>query len=133
LGKKIGQRLRITQSSQGEKFFELSPVSWQRHFNQMDASDDFSIGEGLPFPWGDVEASRKNHPLQKKDPATDREPYLADAKPCPKCRTRPAQLTWLYFESPAWTWGDALCGRAGWLSLCDNCHLQVEFFEEVMS
>ena len=26
-----------------------------------------------------------------------------------------------------------LCGRAGWMTVCDRCHLQVDFFREAMN
>jgi len=99
----------------------------------MNTEDNLILRDDPLFPWDDVEASRKNGGLQKKHPLSERENYISIAKPCPKCQTDPARLTWFYFQSPPWTWGEALCGRAGWLSVCDNCHFQVEFFEEVMS
>lgn len=91
-----------------------------------------SNGE-LPFPWPDVEASRNDLELQEEHPATEIQYYLTVAKPCPKCHATPDQLTWFYFKSPPWTWGEYLCGRAGWLSVCDPCHIQVDYFEEIMS
>ena len=99
----------------------------------MNTEDHLDLNEELPFPWPDVEAARANRKLQKQHPSTQIQDSLGQAKPCPKCHTEPAQLTWFYFETPAWTWGIYLCGRAGWLSLCEPCHVQVDFFEEIMS
>lgn len=47
----------------------------------------------------------------------------------PRCQQ---PLTWIYFSSPAWTWSK-LCRRAGWLGICDPCHIQVEFDLVVMN
>ena len=51
---------------------------------------------------------------------------------CPDCGAAPAGQAWFYFESPAWTW-DHLCGRAGWMTVCDPCHRQVNFFLEILN
>ena len=99
--------------------------------NQSDEDDDPLDDDS--FPWEDVEASRTNQRLQREHPAAEaRQRYAATAKPCPRCQTGADKLTWFYFESPAWTW-EHLCGRAGWLTVCDPCHAQVDFFLEVMN
>jgi hypothetical protein len=51
---------------------------------------------------------------------------------CPGCGRSGSDLKWIYFSSPAWTW-QRLCGRAGWLAICEPCHMQVAFFMEVMN
>jgi hypothetical protein len=82
------------------------------------------------YPWEHVNASRHNQRLQQKhkpDEALAR--YEGKAKPCPKCGRTFRDLAWFYFESPEWTW-ENLCGRAGWMAVCDACHLQVDFFLE---
>ncbi len=58
--------------------------------------------------------------------------YVASAQICPSCATPPANLEWFYYSSPASTWAK-MCGRAGWLTVCDECHLQVDFFVELMN
>jgi hypothetical protein len=40
-------------------------------------------------------------------------------------------LSWFHFESPDETW-EHLGGRAGWMTVCDRCHLQLDFFREVL-
>ena len=59
-------------------------------------------------------------------------PDTSRAQNCPECGRTPAQLTWVHFSSPAWTW-QQLCGREGWLTLCDHCGLQIDFFLERMN
>lgn len=99
------------------------------------------------FPWGDVEACR-NKQLEKGfssegAPAKigrKKEPFQegpADkgargGNPCPTCGTPSQDLTWIYFVSPPWSWKE-LCGRAGWITVCDDCHVQVQFFCDVMN
>lgn len=80
------------------------------------------------FPWKDVESSRKDSELQASHPRKEaRSLYGSPQIRCPKCGARASNLSWFYFRSPAWTWR-SLCGRAGWLAVCDRCHRQVKFF-----
>ena len=76
------------------------------------------------FPWEDVDACRGRE-------APGARP-VEDACPCPQCGKPGAALTWIYFESPEWTW-QHLCGRAGWLTVCDDCRVQVQFFLEFIN
>jgi len=78
------------------------------------------------FPWKDVEAWRANMKSPQKETAR---PHPLEPSQCPRCQK---PLTWIYFSSPPWTW-QALCGTAGWLAVCDECHLQVDFKLTVMS
>ena len=78
------------------------------------------------FPWPDVEASRAEAAMQEN---AEREHPRSHATVCPRCQK---PLGWIYFSSPSWTWRK-LWGRAGWLGICDPCHLQVEFKLSVMN
>jgi hypothetical protein len=85
------------------------------------------------YPWSHVDASRRSVRLQRQHPVSEgQQCYLAMAKACPACGLSADQLTWFYFESPKQTW-QWLCGRAGWMTICEACHVQVNFFEEVIS
>lgn len=85
------------------------------------------------FPWQDADAARKNTRLQRRhDVSEAHEHYLSAARSCPRCAAAPGELTWFYFESPKWTW-ENLCGRAGWMTVCDPCRVQVDFFMEVLN
>lgn len=84
------------------------------------------------YPWVDVEAARRNRRLQRRHPLSEAEGLREGARSCPLCGRGPGELAWLYFESPKWTW-EHLCGRAGWMTVCDDCHEQVEVFTEIMS
>jgi len=96
-------------------------------------NEDNDILDDDAFPWEDVEASRNNQPVQLQHPvAVARQHYAARAKPCPQCHAIPDTLNWFYFESPADTW-EHLCGCAGWLTVCNRCQLQVDFFSEIQS
>jgi hypothetical protein len=103
-----------------------------RHgFSLDDSVSDLVFAD--EYPWEDVEASRRNRRLQAKHPiAEGKSRYLAEAKSCPKCQTTADELAWLYFESPPETW-PMECGVAGWMTVCDRCRVQVNFFSEVMS
>ncbi len=98
-----------------------------------DAPDDNTEDDEWALPWEDVVASRRNRRLQKRNPVEEgRARHLKTARPCPKCGAAPETLAWFYFESPAITW-ETLCGRAGWITVCDSCHAQVDFFLEALS
>jgi len=85
------------------------------------------------FPWPDVDASRRSGSLQRRhDPASAQAQYGPRARPCPACHRPASELSWFYFNSPRRTW-QQLCGRAGWMVVCDHCHRQVAFFTEVMN
>ena len=100
----------------------------------MNGGNTHSGENGETFPWEDVEQSRNDKRLQGEHPlAEGQNRYAAFAKPCPKCHATANMLSWFYFESPAATWGEDLCGRAGWMTVCDRCHVQVDFFCEEMS
>lgn len=74
------------------------------------------------FPWGDVEACRGLAP--PPDIALAGPPVAEEG--CLGCGRPAAELEWLYFSSPSWTWA-RLCGRAGWLAICPDCEHQVDF------
>jgi hypothetical protein len=40
------------------------------------------------------------------------------------------KLEWFYFISPPSAW-QALAGRAGWMTACQQCSIQVDFFVEL--
>ncbi len=93
--------------------------------SQEQAEDD--------FPWEDVESARGDLRLQGQHPVEDGNArYQAEARACPGCGAPPSELSWFYFESPEETWAQ-LCGVAGWLTVCDRCHRQVNCFKEIVS
>jgi hypothetical protein len=93
--------------------------------------DDMEDAE--EYPWEDVAAARENERLQRRHSVVAaKQNYLAKAKACPRCGAVVDKLAWFYFDSPLETW-TTLCGCAGWMTVCDACHVQVDFFLEVMS
>jgi hypothetical protein len=55
--------------------------------------------------------------------------FLEQAVPCPLCKTPPERLSWVYLVIPAWASKDAEQNK-GWVTICDRCKLQVDFFAE---
>jgi len=110
-------------------WMDRKPMSWaeytERQAAEAERSTALRMETGI-FPWEDVEAARANTQLQEK---ARRDSPFEGTGVCPRCGE---PLTWVYFSSPAWTWR-AMCGRAGWLGLCDPCHLQVDFDLTVIS
>jgi hypothetical protein len=87
----------------------------------------------LLFPSALVTKARHNHQLQEQHHVGDAQTrYREVARRCPGCSTGPGHLTWIYYRSEAWTWHSG-CGTGGWLTLCDACHTQVDYFLEEIS
>ena len=126
--------------SRGEtKLIQMSsyPLQPDRGFILDDWSvntSPFSKNEvGRDLPWADVEASRQNRRLQKRHPVPEGiGSHFAYARPCPNCESQADTLAWFYFRSPKETWAME-CGVAGWMAVCDRCHLPANFFLEAMS
>ncbi len=98
----------------------------------MSEDDETKAEDGL-YPWSDVQVARSNAKLQRKNPVAEgKAEFLSHARPCPKCGASAGELAWFYFESPLWTW-DQLCGRAGFMTVCDPCHAQVDFFMTMLN
>lgn len=74
-------------------------------------------------------ADRVGHPGRARR-AKDR--YSAEARPCPKCGAEPRALRWIAYSTPESMWRN-LCGRAGWMTLCNRCRLQIDFFVELLN
>lgn len=114
------------------EFLEHQPMTWDEHALWRAAEDEharLARAEQGFFPWEDVEASERRTDHRPERDVAD---LMPGAQACHKCARPGADLKWVYFSSPDWTW-EHLCGRAGWLSICEPCHLQVEFFLEVMN
>lgn len=58
--------------------------------------------------------------------------YGRDAHSCPVCGKPANELAWFYFSTPPGTWEKTI-GSAGWMTVCDDCHLQVDFFMQAMN
>jgi hypothetical protein len=55
--------------------------------------------------------------------------FLSHAMPCPLCKALPERLSWIYIVIPEWACKDA-GERKGWVTICDQCKLQIDFFVE---
>lgn len=73
------------------------------------------------FPWEDVENYKGN--------IIDAVP---NRLPCPICGKPSEKLHWIAFSTPQWTW-ENLMGRMGAMSICTDCHCQVEFMCMLMN
>jgi HEAT repeat protein len=95
-------------------------------------------------PWEWVEASRSGQHDQLKaeleemrgmsNPSTEEAKlaYARQAHNCPICGKAANELAWFFFSTPPKTWQD-LMGHAGWMTVCDDCHIQVDFFGGIIS
>jgi hypothetical protein len=82
------------------------------------------------FPWHVVERSRRNPDLQRYQGV--KAEYLVEAKCCPKCETPPERLRWVYVRDDSQSSDPPrpVPCREGYLLICDNCLVQVDFFCE---
>lgn len=80
-------------------------------------------------PW---EAAMRNRDLQAGyDPDAARQKYGQSSHPCPICGSQ--QLTWFYYFTPPPPYelrGTGAHGAAGWMTACEHCGVQVDFFQE---
>jgi hypothetical protein len=53
--------------------------------------------------------------------------FLEQAMPCPLCKTPPEQLSWVYMVIPQWACKDT-DQNEGWVTICDRCKIQIDFF-----
>jgi len=94
-------------------------------------------GERDILPTADVEASVRDHRLQRRHPIEDgvlayeAEMRQAESEAA-KAGCPVGQLEWIYFRSPGWTWRH-LCGREGWLLLDSGSNRQHAFIETVIN
>ena len=98
----------------------LAPT-WSEAFLHLREAELQQMARGF-FPWDDVDACRLNPELQQRQ-AVEYKKHELPTKLCPQCRQ---PVEWFWFDSPRWTW-EKLCGRAGWLALCNECRLQTAF------
>lgn len=82
--------------------------------------------------WAEMQALRVDPVAQSRGDAAAREILLSRARACPKCRRPPTELAWIYYSSPPETW-EQLCGRSGWIMICDHCEIQVDFMVTFMN
>lgn len=131
------------------EFVEQQPMTWPEFERWRAARENElhleSARRGF-FPWADVEAAASDENLQRTHMSQSeaqapailglegiaKPDMRAGARNCPACGRAASELSWIYFSSPAWTW-QQLCGRAGWLVICQPCHLQVDFFLDRMN
>ena len=88
--------------------------------------------ENREYPlWENSLASRNHSSYQGQHSVEEaKEKYLTQAGPCPLCKTPADKLSWIYLVTPEWTW-QTLCGKAGWMTVCDRCKLQIDFFVDI--
>jgi HEAT repeat protein len=115
-----------------KKIFDENPKIIKKAFNTwswewIEASRtgkhrdlEVSFAEGLG---GEIESA---------DIGIIQEDYKARSHSCPLCGRAANQLAWFFFSTPPETW-EVLVGRAGWMTVCDKCHIQVDFFGGIMS
>jgi hypothetical protein len=97
------------------------------------SSADDHWGDEHDFPRADLETSRNDTRLQRQmrgevERARRESPDLV----CADCDSD-EHVAVFWFSSPEWTWGPALCGRAGVVAWCDKHEQQIAFLLEVMS
>lgn len=100
-------------------FFAVACLALILICNQMVAKKAEGLLLDHEFPWEDVDSCMNN---QIETP-------IEGLTHCPECGN---ELRWIRFYSPSWTW-QKLCGRAGPLAICEDCHKQVYFKCEIMN
>ena len=86
---------------------------------------------GKYFSWDEVKQNRDQIDWVVYPTAMEfaKEMYLNGAKSCPKCGESPENLFWFGIQSSNESW-DRGEGKAGFLTICEKCNLQVDFFRD---
>jgi hypothetical protein len=108
-------------------------LGWERMKLYWRRREEIKMRDGEHVSWEDVLSSRKDKGRQEHHPVKEaKNKYLRDAMPCPSCKRPANQLSWIYLLTPEWTW-QTLCGKAGWITVCDQCNVQIDFFPEIVN
>ena len=110
-----------------ERREERSLVEFEQWEAEQERQRRIEGGRRGLMPWKDVDACRR-----RRIPREVREQLRRSPATCPQCGQGADRLRWIHFRSPEWTW-QHLCGREGWLAVCDACRLQVEFHVTLMN
>jgi hypothetical protein len=83
--------------------------------------------------WEEIEKARRDTSLKPLVSIREvKQRYLPKARACPQCYEPPETLIWVYYKTPPPPeWMLRACGRAGWVTVCEECKRQVDFFTEV--
>src|SRR4051794_36112810 len=83
------------------------------------------------FPWPEVHAARREIDVNLGSAPMDmaKQDFLSKASPYPGCGAEPDALFWMFVSASEAEW-TAGRGRAGFLTLCDRCSRQVDFFRD---
>ena len=84
------------------------------------------------YPWRDVEKAGNNPRRRIKMSLVGVQLMGGKGLICPCCGCSYEKLTWFEFSCPPWTWQN-LCGVRGLMSVCDHCHVQVEFIRQMVN
>jgi hypothetical protein len=118
------------------EWIERQPMSWEEFdFHREARSWQFQIEQRREEfrRWDDMRRSAAHAHLQAEHSVEQgKARHLADAVECPLCQTSPDRLTWTYFASSPQSWRN-LCGRAGWVVVCEPCELEVSVFIDMLN
>lgn len=87
-----------------------------------------SSGPRCSFPWPDIEACLEQELTDEERASVGPTAFRS----CPRCDTPLAELRWIHFRSPPWTWKH-LCGRGGIMIVCVPCKFEAYFQLTVMN
>ena len=110
-----------------ERREDRSLVEFEQWEAEQERQRRIETGREGFMPWEDVDACRR-----KRIPRELRDRLRRGPAACPQCGGTGDRLRWIHFVSPEATWKH-LCGREGWLAVCDTCRLQVEFHVTLMN
>lgn len=102
----------------------LSSTPLSSVYEEWRMKERVANNESTIYPWEDVNACIEAGSIV----GVPEKGHLS----CPVCGRSSDELKWIYFESPSWTWKQ-LMGIAGYMSICEKCHWQVEFICTAMN
>jgi hypothetical protein len=92
----------------------------------MDVSRWTTSATFFPWAWVQKAVDGIDSVVYRHAVAMAQELHLSRARSCPGCGRVPSDLFWLSISDPEEVW-DRGTGRVGFLTLCQDCRLQVDF------
>lgn len=98
-------------------------VSIAQHLLQVRERNPVLISEAFEiFPWHGVNSYREEKGIERKSLSGSTD---SNSQVCPVCDSNDMVISF-HFSTPEWTW-QRRCGRAGTLTVCDRCNVQIDF------